>query len=103
MKQFWFYLKLNWQVILEFRSDILVYAVASISAPLIGLAIWYTFLSSRVGLSYDKSDLILYFLLVIFVNTVTFAWKGWFIAEDINKGDINKMLLKPTPLILNYL
>lgn len=102
MNKYLVYFAAQWQILFQYRVDIAVYAVAAVISPLVGMALWIALSGSGANLVYTASELKLYFLFVILVNTLAFAWKGWYISEDINRGNITKYLVKPIPLVTEY-
>lgn len=102
MKKYLVYFSAHWQALFQYRIDIAVYAIASVISPLVGLALWIALAGSTTKLAYSAQELKLYFLFVIFINMLVFAWKGWYISEDITKGNITKYLIKPMPIVTEY-
>lgn len=100
MKKYLMHLKFEWQALFEYRGSLFIYTVSSMVVPLIGLAIWLAVLASGASLSYTNSELILYFLLTIFVGNFTSAWSSPYLAEKINNGTFSIYLLKPYSFVL---
>ncbi|MBI4036254.1 ABC-2 family transporter protein [Candidatus Daviesbacteria bacterium] len=98
-KKYWVILKLEWQKFLEYRGDILVYTVSGSIIPFVALGIWLAVISSGGKTIFSQSELIIYFLLAIWVNIFISAWSAYFIGEDIKNGDFSNYLLKPFSLL----
>ncbi|EKE06194.1 MAG: protein of unknown function DUF990 [uncultured bacterium] len=81
----------------------IVYATNAVLAPIVGFAIWLAAASSGASSVLSRTEIVNYFLVVIFINSVTFSWHGYFLAEDIKRGEISKNLVKPYPIIMSYL
>lgn len=94
LRLYWVYLKAEWQKFLEYRGDIFIFTLDGIIAPLLGLAVWLS-ISDATKLPLTRSELIIYFLVVFFVNTSTSAWAAYFIADEIKRGDFSKYLIRP--------
>ncbi len=103
MKKSWVFLKANWQILVEYRADLIIWGLSSIIIPFLGLAIWLTISSQNFTLSLSKSDLIIYFLVVALLNVFTSAWSSWFINEQIINGGFSKYLTKPFSALLDNL
>lgn len=96
------YLKTDVQAQFEYRFDFLLYTIAALISPIIGLAVWLAASNSGAKLLLDQTQLITYFALVLFVGTFNQTWHAWYIDEDINSGNFSKFLLKPFYLADEY-
>lgn len=94
MKKYWVYLKVEWQGMLQHRGDLIIWTVSNNVFTLVGFAVWFV-ISSNNKLFYSAPQIILYFLLTIFVYTLTQAWHSYFIAEQIRDGKFTPFLIKP--------
>lgn len=97
--KYWVILKLEWQKFLEYRGDILVYTLSGSIIPFVALGVWLAVISSGGKTIFSQSELIIYFLLAIWVNIFISAWSAYFIGEDIKNGDFSNYLLKPFSLL----
>lgn len=79
---------------LQYRIDMLLWTVASVSSALVAMAIWYTVAAESGQVTLAHATLV-YYIFVSFLTTVTVAWAGFFMAQDILTGDIVKYLLRP--------
>lgn len=102
MRKFLVLLKANWQRTLEYRGDVAVWTVNAFIQPAIGMAIWLAILSSGPEIIYTKSDLIIYFIAIMWVNVITGAWGSYFIGEDIKTGNFSRYLIKPYSLLVDH-
>lgn len=69
--------------------------------PIVILAVW---LAAGQGIEavFSQTEIVIYFLLVIIVNSLTGAWGAWFIQENIRTGDFSRYLLKPFSILADY-
>lgn len=102
MQKFLTLLKANWQSTLEYRGDITVWTVNAFIQPAIGMAIWLSILNNGAKLDYSRSDLIIYFMAIMWINVITGAWGSYFIGEDIRTGNFSKYLIKPFSLLMDH-
>ncbi|MBI2018042.1 ABC-2 family transporter protein [Candidatus Daviesbacteria bacterium] len=103
MKKYWVFVKAEWQKMFEYRGDMILWSLSGAITPLIGLAIWLAVSSSGAKLAFSESDLIVYFIAVIWVNMITSAWGAYFIQESIMRGEFSIHLIKPFTLIESYI
>lgn len=94
---------MQWQKIFEYRVDMFIYAINAVLAPIVGFMIWLAASSSGASLVFSRNEIIVYFIMVLLINSLTFSWHAWFLAEDIKWGRINKNLLKPLPFLSEYI
>lgn len=100
---YWVCFKSEWQHFLEYRADLLVYTLSGAVIPLVALGVWLAVLFSGASLSFSKSELVVYFLMALWVNIFVSAWAAYFIGEDIKTGAFSRYLLKPFSLLENNL
>lgn len=103
LKKYWVFIKAEIQKMLEYRGDMIIWTLSSAITPLVGLAIWMAISSSGAQLIFNKSDLIIYFIAIIWVEMITSAWGSYFIQESIFRGEFSKYLIRPFTLIEEYL
>lgn len=103
MKKYWVFIKAEIQKMLEYRGDMIIWTLSSAITPLVGLAIWLAISSSGVQLIFNKSDLIIYFIAIIWMQMITSTWGSYFIQESIFRGEFSKYLIRPFTLIEEYL
>ncbi|MBI2595394.1 ABC-2 family transporter protein [Candidatus Daviesbacteria bacterium] len=102
MKKYWVYFKLNFQEMLEYRTDVIIWTLSGAILPLIGLTIWLAVLGSGAKLAYSYPELVTYFILAMTVEILVGAWGAWFISEKINNGDFSVYLIKPVSVLTEY-
>ncbi len=86
MRKLWVFFKIHLLARLAYRTDMVIYSFSSALFPLIGLSIWFT--ASNFGnLPYNQSEIVIYFIVAIYVGIATEMWQSWFISEDINNGN----------------
>ena len=90
-------LSLQWSVVLQYRTDAFLWLAAETAVPLIALAIWYAVAASAEQ-ALSTSDVLFYYVAVIFIKLATDAWNGAFLARDILNGEIVKDLIRPLPV-----
>jgi ABC-2 type transport system permease protein len=95
LKKYLIFLGLNWQGLLTYRFDTTVYALTSLVTPLLGLFVWLAVQNGNPQLSYNRNEIIFYFLAAAVCGSFTTAWAAYFINDEIKKGEISKHLVKP--------
>lgn len=98
MSKYWALVKIHFQLRLAYRADMLIYSFSSALFPIIGLALWLTTAQFN-NLPYSHYELIIYFMLAIYIGIATEMWQSWFISEEINDGSFSKYLLKPLSIL----
>lgn len=76
--------------------------MSGIIQPILALLIWSTLLSTGVKTGFSNSDVFIYFLAVMFISSFTAVWSSYFIATDINSGNISRYLVKPFSLFQDH-
>lgn len=89
-------LKMEWAVMMAYRSESLIWMVGALIQPLVSLAVWLS-ISGDQGqvLGYGPHDYILYFLGVLLVERLTRSWDVWEVEQDIREGTMSAKLLRP--------
>jgi ABC-2 type transport system permease protein len=95
LKKYLVFFNINWQGLLNYRFDTTVYALTSLVTPFLGLWVWLAVQKGNPALSYNRSEIIFYFLAVAICSSFTTAWAAYFINDDIKKGNFSKFLVKP--------
>lgn len=80
---------------LEYRLDMFVYALGSMSEPMVALFVWLAIESGSGSLPYTRGELVTYFLTLLMIRTWTTAWASFFVGDDIRNGKISMYLSKP--------
>lgn len=93
--------KMEWERLLQYRTDLFLWTLGDSLAPLIALAIWFTVArSSATGLA--PTEVLSYYLFGLVVWIVTGAWGGFFMARQILDGEIAKYLVRPFSIFWHY-
>ncbi|MBI2600718.1 ABC-2 family transporter protein [Candidatus Daviesbacteria bacterium] len=100
-RKYWVCFKSEWQQFLEYRVDLLIYTLSGAVIPLVALAVWLAVSSSGANLSFSQAELVIYFLMAMWVNIFVSAWGAYFIGEDIKTGVFSRYLVKPFSLFDN--
>ena len=80
---------------MTYRFDTTIYALTSLVTPFLGLWVWLAVQKGNPSLSYNREEIIFYFLAVAICSSFTTAWAAYFINDDIKKGNFSKFLIKP--------
>jgi len=67
--------------------------------PLVFLFVWIAASGTGSVGGLDKSDFIFYYLLLIFVNQLSYPCSHWVIGENIQAGTLSAWLMRPLPMI----
>lgn len=102
MKLFLILSKAYWQGLFEYRGNIVIWTITYAAIPLVSMAMWLAISATNIKLSFSKEELIIYFLLVIWVEVICSAWAASFLSKEIYDGTFSKYLVKPFNLILDY-
>jgi len=87
-------LKINWQVILEYRAGMVIWVLAN-TLPLVMLAVWITISSSAPVAGYGPAQFAAYYLVLLRVRQLTTVWVAWELDHDIRLGEFSPKLLRP--------
>lgn len=99
MKKYWVYFKGDLQRVFEYRADNIIYSLSNITTPLISLGLWLAISNSGANLSYSKPEVIIYFIVAIFVKSVVFTWADYYLESSILKGTFSNSLVKPFSVV----
>ncbi len=89
---------MEWSRIIQYRTDAFLWMFAEAAMPLISLAIWYTVATSSTR-GPTPTEVLTYYILVMFVKIMTDSWNGAFLARDILSGEVVKLLVKPMAVV----
>lgn len=67
--------------------------------PLVYLFVWLVAAGDGLVGGFARGDFILYYLVLILVNQLTYPCSHWTIGESIQSGALSQWLLRPLPLI----
>lgn len=98
MRLFFKFCDINWQATFAYRTESLLWFVIETIPILIMTSLWKSLeLSGHISVTQAK-DLILYYILTLFIARLAAChFEEWF-SEDIKDGRINSSLLKPFPI-----
>ncbi len=80
---------------LEFRTDVIIFALSGIARPLIFLFIWVAAVNSGAKTPLTKEEFVVYYLLVMVIGFFVSAWSAPFVSAKIRYGNLSTFLLKP--------
>lgn len=96
LKKIWRLFALNWSVSLQYRGDLFLWLLTVAITPLISMALWYA-VAKNASSGPTPDETITYYVLAIIVSVATSAWDGFFLSQEILRGDIVQRLIKPVP------
>ena len=85
---------IHWGDILQYRFDLLLWTLVGALTPLLSMAIWYS-VSKTSPNGPPPSEVLVYYIALTITSSATLAWHGFFLAEDILKGNIIRHLMRP--------
>ena len=95
-------LKIAIASMLQYRMEILIWAVWGFVAPLISLAVWNAAaiakggtISNGVGATFKQADFASYFLVSMIFNHIMMSWDAFEFAYRVRDGNLSPRLLKP--------
>jgi len=88
-------LRLEWSVMLAYRSETVVWMLGAFIQPLVSLAVWLSISGNGSVAGYDAHDYIVYFLGVLLVERLTRTWDVWELDSSISDGSMSAKLLRP--------
>jgi ABC-2 type transport system permease protein len=103
LRLLWRLVACNVMVTLEYRAAFLIYMLNTVAGPVVMLAVWLAVSAHGVPLPYDRSQLVTYYLMLGIVVMLTGNWAASYVAQSIRTGKISPLLLRPAPVILDYL
>ncbi len=89
---------IHWANSLQYRVDLFMWTFAGLIASLLPLVIWYT-VSTQSESGPGSSQVLAYYVVLIFTASATDSWHAFYVVTDILKGDIVKHLIRPFPYI----
>jgi ABC-2 type transport system permease protein len=95
--------KMNVMLTMEYRVGFFIAMVNLVLRPAIALLVWLTVARAGVRLPYDREQFVTYFVLMGLVSLATQTWTWEYVAADIRRGDLNKVLVRPAPHVLHYI
>lgn len=89
---------IQWSETIQYRGDILLWTLAEAMTPLVSLAIWYKVASSS-HTAFTPQDALTYYIIIMFIRSFSNAWNGYTLAEQIQKGEIVRYLVRPLSVL----
>lgn len=93
---------MEWSRTIQYRTDAFLWMFAEAVTPVVSLAIWYTVAQSS-SRGPAPIDVFTYYILVIFIKSFTDAWNGMYMARKILNGNIAPELIRPIPVVWDYI
>jgi ABC-2 type transport system permease protein len=88
-------LRIEWSVMLAYRSESVIWMIGSFVQPLVSLSVWVSINESGAATGMDNREYILYFLGVLLVERLTRSWDVWELDSEIRQGTLSAKLLRP--------
>lgn len=92
----------NFQELVEYKGDVLIYTVSALVLPLILMNVWLTVGEARGFSGSEKQYVVQYFFVQMILSVLISAWQAPFLSERIKRGDISAHLLKPIGFLWFY-
>jgi ABC-2 type transport system permease protein len=91
----------TWLSWLQARSFFFLVAFGWMVPPLIYLFVWTTVAGEAGAGGISRDAFVVYYLVLILVNQVTYAQTNWTVGDTIRTGDFSRLLLYPMSPIFN--
>lgn len=102
MPKFWRQMAMEWQTLMQYRLDMSIWTLTGLITPLLAMVVWLAVARDGQG-PFTAREAITYYILIVFVGLVTDVWNGYFLINDIRRGDLVKYLVKPYPALSWYI
>ena len=93
----------TWLSWMEHRSFFFLLAFGWMVPPLIYLFVWATAAGEGSIGGMTRDEFVVYYLLLIVVNQLTYAQTNWTVGDLIREGSMNRLLLLPVSPLYNTL
>jgi ABC-2 type transport system permease protein len=97
----WALIRSTWLSWMQARSFFFLVAFGWMVPPLIYLFVWTTVAGETGAGGMSRDQFIVYYLVLILVNQVTYAQTNWTVGDTIRTGDFSRLLLYPMSPIFN--
>ena len=96
MKKYWTIFKVNWQVMLTYRANIVLWFLTVVIQTVFILYLWIAVYGSggNIG-NYSFQELFTYYILQLIIYQVATTFISWDIIQEIKDGNFSQYLLKP--------
>jgi ABC-2 type transport system permease protein len=97
LKAYRAYFRKTFAVQLQYRASLAIWLIGSILEPTIYLVVWSTVAESSGGSvsGFTAGDFAAYYIVMMFVDHLTFTWIMWEYDYRIRMGQLSTMLLRP--------
>jgi ABC-2 type transport system permease protein len=99
----WALIKSTWLSWMEQRSFFFLVAFGWMVPPLIYLFVWSTVAGESAVGGMTRDQFIVYYLVLISVNQLTYSQANWTVSDLIRMGSFNRLLLYPMSPVYNTL
>ncbi len=94
MKKIITLMRVYFQQLIEYRSDMFIYTTTAFMLPLVLMAVWLAVADSG-SKNVNKEYIIQYFYWQMLISVLVGAWHGPFLGRNIREGTISMHLLHP--------
>jgi ABC-2 type transport system permease protein len=97
LKAYRAYFRKTFAVQLQYRASLAIWLIGSILEPTIYLVVWSTVAQASGGSvgGFTAGDFAAYYIVMMFVDHLTFTWIMWEYDYRIRMGQLSTMLLRP--------
>ncbi len=99
----WALIRKTWLSWLQHRSFFFLLAFMWMIPPLIYLFVWMTAVGNDTIGGFSRGNFVTYYLVLIFVNQLTYSQTNWTVGDQIRYGSMNVHLLRPISPIFDTL
>jgi len=104
MRKYWQIFKINWDSVLVYRFNVLLWRVRMMLSFLTIYFFWGAVFSEYSQIAdYSSASLLAYLVVAFFLQTLVFANDSFRITAEIATGDLNNYLLKPMGYLSQWL
>lgn len=93
--------KINSQTALQYPVETLVRMFDNFFLSFVVLLVWRTIFTLNKAPAEALDQIIVFYLCMPVVVTLTSAWQGYFFARSIRQGDLNSLLIKPYRIMVS--
>ena len=88
-------LKIEWAIMLAYRSESIIWMIGAFVQPLVSMAVWLTIQSDSQAGGFGATEVVIYFIGVLVVERLTRTWDVWELDRDIREGTMSSKMLRP--------
>lgn len=85
---------IHWQLFSEYRLGAFAWIINGLVGPLLMMTIWLV-VAQHSSLAYNRSQIITYYILTIFVSRLTQAWSTSHVGRSIRDGRFSRTIIQP--------